>query len=118
MSSVIRTEQLANGKVTKEVLREGSGPTPASGKNVTVHYVGTLDSGKKFDSSRDSRSPFKFALGTGSVIKGWDVGVATMKKGELCNLVIAPEYAYKDQEIPGLIPANSRLHFEVELLDF
>ncbi|KIY92251.1 FK506-binding protein 4/5 [Monoraphidium neglectum] len=73
-----------DGGLKKKILVVGSGwETPEKGDEVTVHYTGTLESdGSKFDSSVDRGEPFKFTLGTGSVIKGWDLGVATMKKGE------------------------------------
>ena len=73
-----------NGGVIKTVLREGSGDSPMTGDTVSVHYVGTLpDSGEQFDSSRDRGDKFEFKLGVGQVIKGWDLGVASMKRGEL-----------------------------------
>lgn len=104
-----------DGKVTKEILREGTGPIPKRGQKVSVHYVGTLTNGKKFDSSRDRNEEFQFTVGQG-VIQGWSAGVATMKVGELSKFTIAPEYAYGNRGFPGLIPANSTLVFEIELL--
>ena len=104
-----------DGKVTKEILREGTGPVAQRGQKVRVHYVGTLTNGKKFDSSRDRNDPFVFTIGQG-VIQGWSAGVATMKVGELSKFTIAPEYAYGNRGFPGLIPANSTLIFEIELL--
>ena len=104
-----------DGKVTKEIIRQGNGPQPARGQTVKVHYVGTLTNGKKFDSSRDRNEPFQFTIGKG-VIAGWSAGVATMKVGELSKFTIASEYAYGDRGFPGLIPPNSTLVFEIELL--
>lgn len=96
----------------------GTGETPKPGDLVSVHYTGWLDDGTKFDSSHDRGQPFQFALGAGRVIQGWDEGVASMRVGGKRKLIIPPELAYGDREVGnGLIPANSRLTFEVELLD-
>jgi len=99
-----------------EDLRVGTGAEAVSGKNVTVHYVGTLTTGSKFDSSRDRNQGFQFRLGAGQVIKGWDQGVAGMKIGGLRKLTIPPELGYGARGFPPVIPANSTLIFEVELL--
>ncbi len=94
----------------------GTGAEAVKGKMVSVHYVGTLESGKKFDSSRDRSEPFGFKLGAGMVIKGWDQGVAGMKIGGKRKLTIPGHLAYGDRGYPGLIPPNATLIFEVELL--
>lgn len=100
-----------------ETLRAGEGAEAKRGDTVTVHYVGTLTNGKKFDSSRDRNKGFSFKLGEGRVIQGWEQGVAGMKIGELRKLTIPPALAYGDRDVGGgLIPANSTLVFEVELL--
>ncbi|MEZ4295984.1 MAG: FKBP-type peptidyl-prolyl cis-trans isomerase [Polyangiaceae bacterium] len=100
-----------------EDLRVGDGAEAKAGQTVSVHYTGTLVSGKKFDSSRDRGSPFQFPLGGGRVIKGWDQGVAGMKVGGLRKLTIPPHLAYGSRDVGGgLIPPNSTLVFEVELL--
>jgi FK506-binding protein 4/5 len=109
-----------DGGIKKKILSEGSGDTyPIAGSDVFCHYVGTLVStGNKFDSSRDRNSPFNFQIGQGNVIKGWDRGIATMKKGEKCILRCRSDYAYGAQSPSESIPANSDLDFEVELLDW
>jgi len=104
-----------DGGILKKILKEGSGETPPNGAKVQVHYVGKLENGTVFDSSRERNDYFHFTLGKGTVIKGWDVGVASMKKGELALLICKPEYAYGSEGSPPSIPPNSTLHFEVEL---
>ena len=99
-----------------EDLKVGTGAEAKSGKQVTVHYVGTLTNGQKFDSSRDRGRGFEFALGAGQVIQGWDQGVAGMKVGGLRKLTIPPELGYGARGYPPVIPPNSTLVFEVELL--
>ncbi len=94
----------------------GQGAEATSGKRVSVHYTGTLTNGTKFDSSRDAGTPFPFQLGTGQVIKGWDEGIATMKVGGRRKLTIPPNLAYGAQGFPPVIPPNSTLLFDVELL--
>jgi len=99
-----------------EDMTVGTGAEAIAGKRVTVHYVGTLTNGSKFDSSRDRGQGFTFQLGAGQVIKGWDQGVAGMKIGGVRNLTIPPELGYGARGFPPVIPANSTLIFEVELL--
>jgi FKBP-type peptidyl-prolyl cis-trans isomerase FkpA len=99
-----------------EDMKLGDGAEARAGQSVTVHYVGTLTDGKKFDSSRDRGQGFSFKLGAGQVIKGWDQGVAGMKVGGLRKLTIPPELGYGDRGFPGAIPPRSTLIFEVELL--
>jgi len=103
--------------VEVETVQEGDGTTfPKAGQTVEVHYTGTLENGKKFDSSRDRGSPFKFRIGQGEVIKGWDEGVAKLSLGQRANLRCSPDYAYGSKGVPGVIPPNSVLIFDVELL--
>ncbi|CAE6441899.1 hypothetical protein ACGC1H_004298 [Rhizoctonia solani] len=94
-----------------------SAPKPKKGDTVTIHYVGTLLNGKQFDSSRDRREPFQTKIGVGQVIKGWDEGIPQVPLGGKARLTIPSHMAYGDKDIGrGLIPANSTLIFEVELL--
>lgn len=92
---------------------EGTGSRPVKGAKVKVHYVGTLEDGTKFDSSRDRNEMFEFTLGKGQVIKGWDKGVATMQIGEKAILKCSPEYGYGAAGSPPTIPPNATLLFEV-----
>lgn len=115
-----KVEASANYVTTPSGLKyldmvEGSGDLPQAQQTVTVHYTGTLEDGSKFDSSRDRGTPFKFKLGAGQVIKGWDEGIASMKVGGRRQLVIPPELGYGSRGI-GPIPPNSTLIFDVELL--
>merc|ERR1719412_1822134 len=108
--------------IKKEIIT-GASPDnwkkPKAGDEVTVHYVGTLESdGSEFDSSRSRGDPFVFTLGKGQVIKGWDLGVATMKKGEVAKFTLAPEFAYGDAGSPPKIPEKATLVFEVELISW
>ena len=99
-----------------KVLRKGNGTKATQGQTVEVHYTGYLLDGKKFDSSRDRKAPFTFALGRGQVIKGWDEGLALMSVGSRWVLRLPPNLAYGAREIPNVIPANSTLIFDVEFL--
>jgi FKBP-type peptidyl-prolyl cis-trans isomerase len=99
-----------------EEMKAGDGQEAKAGDRVTVHYVGTLTDGKKFDSSRDRGKGFGFKLGAGEVIKGWDKGVAGMKIGGMRKLTIPPDLAYGSRGFPPVIPPDSTLVFEVELL--
>lgn len=130
-----QTQKVETKEVVKEAINEnkpvtkmtelkiedsvvGGGTEAKAGDSVTVHYVGSLTNGKVFDASKNhGNNGFTFTLGAGQVIKGWDLGVAGMKVGGKRKLSIPSALAYGDQAIGGgLIPANSDLIFEVELL--
>lgn len=95
----------------------GTGATPTAGKSVTVHYTGWLQSNKqKFDSSVDRGQPFVFTIGVGQVIRGWDEGVLSMKVGGKRQLIIPASLGYGARGAGNVIPPNSTLVFDVELL--
>lgn len=97
-------------------LETGQGAEARAGQTVEVHYTGWLENGTKFDSSLDRRQPFRFRLGAGEVIRGWDEGVAGMKVGGKRKLVIPAALGYGARGAGGAIPPNATLVFEVELL--
>lgn len=101
-----------------QTLVEGSGASPQKGNEVTVHYTGKFTDGKVFDSSVSRGKPFKFTLGVGQVIKGWDEGVARMKKGEKAVITCPYTHAYGENGMKGVIPPKATLIFDVELIDF
>ncbi|MDP2271411.1 MAG: FKBP-type peptidyl-prolyl cis-trans isomerase [Archangium sp.] len=100
-----------------EDIQVGTGAEAKPGQSVSVHYTGTLTNGSKFDSSRDRKEPFDFQLGAGMVIKGWDQGVAGMKVGGRRKLTIPPELGYGAGGYPPVIPPNSTLVFDIELIE-
>lgn len=95
----------------------GTGEEAQTGQTVTVHYVGTLEDGTKFDSSRDRGEPFSFPLGAGQVIRGWDEGVVGMKPGGIRKLTIPADLAYGKAGRPPVIPPSATLIFEIELIE-
>jgi FKBP-type peptidyl-prolyl cis-trans isomerase FkpA len=103
--------------VKVEILKRGNGSIASVGDTVKVNYTGTLIDGKKFDSSFDRNQPFLFTLGENRVIQGWELGVVGMKVGEKRKLTIPPELGYGAQAIGEIIPANSTLVFEIDLLE-
>lgn len=95
---------------------EGTGAEAVSGSTVSVHYTGMLPDGTVFDSSVN-RGPFTLQLGAGMVIQGWDQGLVGMKEGGKRRLIIPADMAYGAQGVPGVIPPNATLIFDVEMLD-
>lgn len=106
------------GGVMKRILKEGTGDPPKSGDVIVCHYTLTLENGVEVDSSRRRNSPFRFTLGAKEVIKAWDIGFASMKKGEKCLLKAKAPYAYGQKGAGAMIPPNATLVFECELLSF
>ena len=109
-------EQTASGLYYK-ILEEGSGENPSRGSQVSVHYEGKLTDGTIFDSSYKRDEPIKFAVGVGQVIKGWDEGIMLLNKGAIARFVIPSELAYGSRGAGNIIPPNSTLIFEVELVN-
>ena len=97
-------------------VEAGTGAQAAAGKVVSVHYTGKFQDGKVFDSSMPRGEPITFPLGKGSVIKGWDEGIALMKVGGKAQLIIPPNLAYGENGAGGVIPPNATLVFDVELV--
>merc|ERR1711962_1015098 len=107
--SGLKVEHLSKPDSCEKVARNGD--------MLSIHYVGTLESGAKFDSSYDRNEPFKFQVGVGQVIKGWEEGTVGMCVGEKRKLVVPPELGYGDQGAGDVIPGGATLLFEVELLN-
>uniref|UniRef100_A0A7S3S5V6 peptidylprolyl isomerase n=2 Tax=Choreotrichia TaxID=141411 RepID=A0A7S3S5V6_9SPIT len=103
---------------TVQKLNEGTGPTVPPGTKVKVHYTGKLTNGTVFDSSHNRGQPLEFNVGAGMVIRGWDEGITQLQKGQKAILTCPPDYAYGARGIPGVIPADATLIFEVEVVDF
>lgn len=114
-STTMPIENANKLQITDEVA--GTGTAAAAGDSVTVNYVGSLTNGTVFDASANhGTTGFTFNLGAGQVIKGWDQGIVGMKEGGKRRLVIPASLAYGSQSVGSVIPANSTLIFEVELL--
>ena len=101
-----------------EKLNEGTGPLCPKGAQVLVHYTGKLTNGTIFDSSVQRGEPLDFVVGVGQVIRGWDEGITQLQKGQKAILTCPAAYAYGAAGIPGVIPKNATLIFDVELIDF
>ncbi len=110
------SEKITDSGLKYEDTVVGDGDIAEAGQLVTVHYTGWLTDDTKFDSSKDRNDPFKFKLGAGNVIRGWDEGVAGMKIGGTRKLTIPANLGYGAQGAGGVIPPNATLVFEVELL--
>jgi FKBP-type peptidyl-prolyl cis-trans isomerase len=97
-------------------IRVGEGDEASSGKIVEVHYIGWLEDGIRFDSTRDHNRPLTFRLGAGDVLKGWDEGLAGMKVGGKRRLVIPPGLGFGKEGVGSVVPPNAVLYYEFELL--
>ncbi len=111
------SERITDSGLKIEDTIEGTGAEAVAGQTVSVHYTGWLENGNKFDSSKDRNDPFRFRLGAGQVIRGWDEGVQGMKVGGTRKLTIPADLGYGARGAGGVIPPNATLIFEVELLD-
>ena len=110
------TSPTAKAQLKTEDIKVGAGAEAVSGKTIKVHYTGTLEDGKKFDSSLDRNQPFQFTLGRNQVIKGWEQGILGMKVGGQRKLTIPPHLGYGSSGAGGVIPPNATLIFTVELI--
>jgi FKBP-type peptidyl-prolyl cis-trans isomerase len=103
--------------VIKKIIKTGNSINIKDGYTVKVHYEGKLESGTVFDSSYERNEPYIFIVGEGKVIKGWEIGIKSMRVGEKAQLEIMPSYGYKKKGIPPIIPPDAKLFFEIELLE-
>jgi len=109
-------EKTASG-LRYQFIQKGDGKQAEKGKTVSVHYEGSLESGKVFDSSYPRKKPIEFKLGVGQVIEGWDEGIALLKVGDKARFVIPSDLGYGPAGAGGAIPPNATLIFDVELMD-
>ena len=117
--NIVSAESIEGFKTTYEVTKEGSGDRQVvNGDGITLHTTGSLADGTEFWSSKTNNQPFSTNVGAGQLIKGFDAGVVGLRVGEVRKLSIPYEEGYGTQGIQGVIPANSDLFFEVELLKF
>jgi FKBP-type peptidyl-prolyl cis-trans isomerase len=100
-----------------ETMREGSGDQAKAGQLVSVHYVATLENGAQIDTSRGTNKPYRFRIGVDeNTIRGWHLGIAGMRVGEMRRLTVPAPLAYREEGRPGQIPPNATLVFEMELM--
>lgn len=116
--SLFPDAQKDDNGVYYQIIREGTGESPSQGTEIQAHYKGTFLDGRKFDSSYDRNEPFGFKVGMGQVIPAWDLTLLQMKKGEKRTIIAPPELAYGSRGAGGVIPPNTWLVFEIELVDF
>merc|ERR1712242_151521 len=115
--SLAEVEERPSGLKIEHILKPESCDKQAeNGQMLTMHYTGTLEDGTKFDSSLDRNEPFKFQIGVGQVIKGWEEGVLGMCIGEKRRLIVPPELGYGAQGAGDIIPGGATLFFDVELV--
>jgi FKBP-type peptidyl-prolyl cis-trans isomerase len=115
--SLIKGMNKTDSGLFYNITKKGSGISPSIGSQVSVHYEGKLTDGTIFDSSYKRNEPIKFAVGLGQVIKGWDEGIMLLNKGAIARFVIPSELAYGSRGAGNVIPPNSTLIFEVELVN-
>lgn len=106
-----------DGGIIKNILKEGDGLGIKDGFQVKLNYQGQLSDGRIFDSSLTRKKPFSFKIGEGKVIKGWEIGIKSMKVGEKAKFFISSRYGYKKKGIPPIIPPNADLFFEIEIIE-
>lgn len=109
------TEETFIGELTIQDLVAGTGPQVEEGHAVMVSYVGHLEDGTEFDNSDTRSSPFAFTLGVGQVIEGWDKGIVGMRVGGTRRLVIPPNLAFGREGVPGQVPGNATVTYEITL---
>ena len=115
LPAMVQWHNMPSGLQYAEV-KVGNGASPHDGQVAVVHFTGWLDDGTQFDSSRDHKKPFGFPLGSGQVIKGWDEGVRGMRIGGTRRLIVPPALGYASAGVPGLVPPDATLIFDIELL--
>jgi FKBP-type peptidyl-prolyl cis-trans isomerase len=109
--------QTTDSGIEYVIVESGNGEQPLPQQMVSVHYAGYLDNGQLFDSSHLRSDPFRFTVGTGEVIPGWEEIIRQMRVGEKRTIMIPPNLAYGETGIEGTIPANAKLRFDIELLE-